>query len=292
MYNSILKDATGRTTLDIAVSKLLLAAIHYELGDRSKAMGYLSKILEDKESGILRFLGKYFEGKILIKEGKINSGLSLFDDALELTDLEPLRKEILFDYQSVLYRFKKYKESNKIADAILEIKESREEVITVNFIKARNYIGMGDMENAEIMLRESKELITSSDRQLRNERFVKYLEAELHFAKGNYEAANRELFRLKPNAQLELKSRIQLALGEYEKALEFADKAQEMHFNIKYLRLPFSLYQKGQIYEKMGNATEAQKSYEALIELWKDGDKDNPILIDAIKRLNSLKRES
>jgi len=290
MYNSILKDATE--VEDIVVSKLLLAAIHYELGDRSKAMGYLSDILEDEESGILKFVSKNFEGKILIKEGKINSGLSLFDDALELADLELLRKNILFDYQSVLYRFKKYKESNKIADAILEIKESREEVITVNLLKARNYIGMGDMENAEIMLRESKEIISSSDRQLRNERFVKYLEAELHFAKGNYEAANRELFRLKPNAQLELKSRIQLALGEYEKALEFADKAQEMHSNIKYLRLPFSLYQKGQIYEKMGNATEAQKSYEALIELWKDGDKDNPILIDTIKRLNSLKRES
>ena len=286
----MLKDATEVD--DVVLSKIVMAAINYELGNRSKAMDYLSEILEDEDSGILRFVGKQLEGMFLVREGKINAGLSSFEEALEMSELDVTRNGILYEIQKVWYKFKKYEQSNQIVDKKIEIMDSDEDLISANLYKGRNYIGMGDLPNAEKMLQKSKELINSSNRRLRNERAVKFLEAELHFAKGNYEAANRELFRLRPNDQLELKSRIQLALGEYEKALEYADKLQEQHYNVKYLRLPFSLYLKGQIYEKMGNATEAQKSYEALIELWKEGDKDNPVLIDAVKRLESLKRES
>ncbi|TFB14024.1 tetratricopeptide repeat protein [Candidatus Marinimicrobia bacterium MT.SAG.4] len=290
LYNSILQDATE--VEDVVVSKIVMAAINYELGNRSKAMSYLSEILEDEDSGILRFVGKQIEGMFLVREGKINAGLSLLEEALDMSEIDGIRNSVLYEIQQVLYKFKKYERSNQIVDKKIEIMDSDEDLISAYLIKGRNYIGMGDLSNAEKMLQDSKELIAISNRRLRNERLVKFLEAELHFAKGNYEAANRELFRLRPNDQLELKSRIQLALGEYEKALEYADKLQERHYNARYIRLPFSIYQKGQIYEKMGNATEARKSYEALIELWKDGDKDNPILIDAVKRLESLMQES
>jgi len=290
LFKTLIQNATEID--DIVESKVGLAFLNYELGNRSKAFSYLSDILEDEDSGILSFVGKQIEGMFLIREGKINSGLSLFEDALEMAEINEIRKDVLYIYQEVLYKFKKYEQSNKIVDKIIEIKDSDEDVIRANLHKGRNHIGMGDIPNAEMMLQKSKELISSSKRRLRNERLVKFLEAELHFAKGNYEAANRELFRLRPNDLLELKSQIQLALGEYEKALEYADKLQERHYNAKYLRLPFSFYLKGEIYEKMGNAAKAQKSFEALIELWKDGDKDNPILIDSIKRLAELKRES
>ena len=290
MYNSILKDATE--VEDVVVSKIVMAWINYELGNRSKAMSYLSDIFEDEDSGILRFTGKQIEGMFLVREGKINAVLSSVEEALELSELDITRNGVLSEIQKVLYKFKKYEQSNQIVDKKIEIMDSGEDLISANLYKGRNYIGMGDIPNAEKMLQNTKDLINSSNRRLRNERLVKFLEAELHFAKGNYEAANRELFRLRPNDRLELKSRIQLALGEYEKALEYADKMQQNHDAVRYLSLPFSLYLKGQIYEKMGNAGEAQKSYEALIELWKDGDKDNPILIDAVKRMESLKQES
>ena len=54
LYISVLKDATEVD--DVVLSKIVMAAINYELGNRSKAMDYLSEILEDEDSGILRFV--------------------------------------------------------------------------------------------------------------------------------------------------------------------------------------------------------------------------------------------
>ena len=278
--------------LDIIVAKIGLAVNNYELGDRRKAFEYLKEIDEYEDAGLVRYLGKLIEGQFLIYEGKINSGLRAFEDALAIAEENGGRRDVLYDLLSALHHFGRYELSNKATDLIFKYKGSTEDEVWVNLIKLRNYAAIGEIVKAEKELRKAKELVSNSSRRLQNEKEIKRGAAQIAFAKGDYEAANRELFRSKPTENLHLKSQIYIASGDYNKALESADRLGKYYLNNRFIDYPFSLYYKGQIYQKMGNATEARKNYEALIELWKDGDKDNPILVDTIKRLDSLKKGS
>ena len=46
----------------------------------------------------------------------------------------------------------------------------------------------------------------------------------------------------------------------------------------------------GFTYESMGDVEKAKKSYNALLDLWKNADKTNPELIDTKNRLKNLNR--
>ena len=246
--------------LDIIVAKIGLAVNNYELGDRRKAFEYLKEIDEYEDAGLVRYLGKLIEGQFLIYEGKINSGLRAFEDALAIAEGNGGRRDVLYDLQSALHHFGRYELSNKSTDLIFKYKGSTEDEVWINLIKLRNYAAIGEIVKSEKELRKANELVSNSSRRLQNEKEIKRGAAQIAFAKGDYEAANRELFRSKPTENLHLKSQIYIASGDYNKALESADRLGKYYLDNRYIDYPFSLYSKGQIYKKMGMATEARKN--------------------------------
>ena len=60
-------------------------------------------------------------------------------------------------------------------------------------------------------------------------------------------------------------------------------------FIMRPLQFPRSFYLMGQIYEKLNDSKSAMQSYQKLLDLWKDADKNIPELIDTKKRLARLK---
>jgi len=82
-------------------------------------------------------------------------------------------------------------------------------------------------------------------------------------------------------------------LGNWQKAIEETKTAQNCKYGwLQGIIYPKSFYWLGKIYEKKGDISRAIENYEKLLDLWKDADKDLPDLLDAKKRLASLKRIS
>tara|TARA_Y100001934_G_scaffold19682_1_gene22682 strand:+ start:577 stop:3204 length:2628 start_codon:yes stop_codon:yes gene_type:complete len=80
--------------------------------------------------------------------------------------------------------------------------------------------------------------------------------------------------------------------GEFKRALQYADNMQApTRENWSYdIIFPRGHYIRGLTYESMGDVEKAKKSYNALLDLWKNADKTNPELIDTKNRLKNLNR--
>ncbi len=85
----------------------------------------------------------------------------------------------------------------------------------------------------------------------------------------------------------------QIEIGQLDEALKSINRLQNK-FEIWWARAVFypkSFYLLGNLYEKKGDKAQAIRSYEKLIDLWKNGDQDLPELIDAKARLAKLKEK-
>jgi tetratricopeptide (TPR) repeat protein len=82
------------------------------------------------------------------------------------------------------------------------------------------------------------------------------------------------------------------AAGKFDEALKWLQKIPAVYDNNlgnRAVFYPKSFYLLGRIYEQKGDKQAAITNYEKLLELWKDGDKDLPELIDAKARLAKLR---
>lgn len=79
-------------------------------------------------------------------------------------------------------------------------------------------------------------------------------------------------------------------LEKGEKYLLQAQNVYDNQFGWRAVYYPKSLYLLGRIYEKKGDTSLAIDSYEKLLDLWKNADKDLKELIDARSRVSRLKR--
>jgi tetratricopeptide (TPR) repeat protein len=75
------------------------------------------------------------------------------------------------------------------------------------------------------------------------------------------------------------------AAGKYEEYL----KSYQVLGNETLERWILAHYELAKVFEQKGQPEEATKYYERFLEIWKDGDPDLPVLIDAKKRLAKLK---
>jgi len=80
------------------------------------------------------------------------------------------------------------------------------------------------------------------------------------------------------------KGEIDSAIVEYEKLITFDPNVWDYH-----LIHPKYHYHLGKLYEQTDQMEKAIKEYEKFLDIWKNADKDQPELIDAKKRLVSLK---
>jgi len=86
--------------------------------------------------------------------------------------------------------------------------------------------------------------------------------------------------------------------GEFDKSTNTLMQIQEVvqdhpDFGVRRsIFFPKSFYLLGKIYEKKGDTRLAIQNYEKFLDLWKEADEDLPDLIDAKKRLASLKEMS
>jgi len=121
------------------------------------------------------------------------------------------------------------------------------------------------------------------------------VEAELHFAKGEWEQAVSKYERLtKRISQLQTFTSYRSAqcyfeLGEIDRAVAEVGKAQGHYGWYHSFTYPQGFYLLGKIYEKKGDHKFAIENYKKFLDLWKDADADLPDLIEAKARLAKLK---
>ena len=127
----------------------------------------------------------------------------------------------------------------------------------------------------------------------------KALSFEKLAAEGNIEEALVQFQKIPiRNASMEwhyyTAAKLYINIGDYENALKCADEmqvptARNWRYDFVY---PRGHYIRGMTYEAMGDSKKAKKSYESLLELWKNADEGIPELVDTKARYKNLQKTS
>ena len=282
---------SANNTLEIIVSKMSIGRSLIGLRDYEKAYQLFGKIA-NSEKGAWKARALRLIGRLDVRLGKLSEGMRTFADALEIAETSGDSVVIMEDMANTLYYFGEYDKSNKIMEKILEHSRSEVDRARVHHRFGLNRSALKEFKEAERELDKIKSIVSRNETKFRNRYILNALTSRIYYDKGDYKAALDEYSGLKKNQNIRLKALIYLKLKEYDKALERAEYMQGPSIAPGYLYYPESFYIKGMIYEEMGNSSLARENYKALLDLWKDGDKDNPVLIDTQDRLNSLQTGS
>jgi len=125
------------------------------------------------------------------------------------------------------------------------------------------------------------------------------LKAVLYNLQGDIEKAMIEYDKLGVFSypfNFDLKAKFYEGAGDWDNVILTADDMQATFLygnnlvDSRYHSYPRAYYIKGKAYEEMGKPDLAIENYEALLELWKDADKEIPERRDTIKRLAALRK--
>ncbi len=133
--------------------------------------------------------------------------------------------------------------------------------------------------------------------------FPKYnyhVDGYVSMSSGNYGAAITNFKALEPfifHPDLYALAQCYLATEQLDNAIEALQRLQHSYYIFNPPSAPVnrarvlgkSFYLLGKVYEKKGDKKRASESYQELLTLWKDADKDIPELIDAKARVAKLK---
>ena len=222
--------------------------------------------------------------------GKVTTGIRNMLKSMDLLTDRGINFTILSKMVSTLTVHSEYEFALSLTDSLDSYLQSAEWKITHGYLKGLIYLRSGKTESAINIAADMQNLILDENRKIRNKHFLNSLNAEIHAAAGDYQSALDEYKHIPVNEGFLLKSELLRKLGRYEEALDVTIQMQKPERFEYFFEFPLSYYQRGLIYEEIGNAELAVKNYEKLLELWKDGDKKLPIRLDALKRLSDLKK--
>ncbi len=222
--------------------------------------------------------------------GKVTTGIRNMLKSMDLLTDRGINFTILSKMVSTLTVHSEYEFALSLTDSLDSYFQSAEWKITHGYLKGLIYLRSGKTESAINITADMQNLILDENRKIRNKHFLNSLNAEIHAAAGDYQSALDEYKHIPVNEGFLLKSELLRKLGRYEEALDVTIQMQKPERFEYFFEFPLSYYQRGLIYEEIGNAELAVKNYEKLLELWKDGDKKLPIRLDALKRLSDLKK--
>ena len=222
--------------------------------------------------------------------GKVTTGIRNMLKSMDLLTDRGINFTILSKMVSTLTVHSEYEFALSLTDSLDSYLQSAEWKITHGYLKGLIYLRSGKTESAINIAADMQNLILDENRKIRNKHFLNSLNAEIHAAAGDYQSALDEYKHIPVNEGFLLKSELLRKLGRYEEALDVTIQMQKPERFEYFFEFPLSYYQRGLIYEDMGNAELAIKNYDSLLDLWKDGDKNLPIRLDALKRLSDLKK--
>ena len=230
------------------------------------------------------------EAELDIQLGKVTTGIRKMSMNVNLIAIEFWRFITLSEIVATLITHSEYEFALSMTDSMDSYMRSVERKISQGYLKGVIYLRTGKTASAIKMATEMQNMILNEDRKIRGKHFLNMLNAEIHAAAGDYQKALDEYKHIPDDAGFLLRSELLRKLKRFEEALEVT-KQMEKPERFGYLfEFPLAYYQRGLIYEEMGNAELAVKNYEKLLELWRDGDKKLPIRLDAQKRLSDLKK--
>jgi len=121
---------------------------------------------------------------------------------------------------------------------------------------------------------------------------VKFLEARVNFARGNwdkvislYKTLGARSGWYQRDFSSYLIAQFYFEKGVFEEAIREVQNAQNYYGEFHAHIYPNSFYLLGKIYDKKGDPQRAIQNYEKFLDLWKDADEDPPDLIDAKKEV-------
>ena len=228
--------------------------------------------------------------KLDILLGKVTTGIRKMSKSVSLitgpVNNFSTREEIVI----TLIIHGEYDMALSLTDSMNNYSISAEWKLYQGYLKGLIYLRSGNEKSAINIAADLQDLILNENRRIRNKHMLNVFNAEIHAAAGDYQKALGEYGHIPEDEGLLLKSELLRKLKHFQEALEVTEQMQKPERFEYFFEFPLAYYQRGLIYEEMGNTELAVKNYEKLLELWKDGDKKLPIRLDAQKRLSSLKK--
>ncbi|MCH7818714.1 MAG: hypothetical protein IIB40_04060 [Candidatus Marinimicrobia bacterium] len=222
--------------------------------------------------------------------GKVTTGISKMVKSRSLISEQDFNFGTLNKMIITLIIHGEYDMALSLTDSMNNYSISAEWKLYQGYLKGLIYLRSGNEKSAINIAADLQDLILNENRRIRNKHMLNVFNAEIHAAAGDYQKALGEYGHIPEDEGLLLKSELLRKLKHFQEALEVTEQMQKPGRFESFFEFPLAFYQRGLIYEDMGNADLAIKNYEKLLELWKDGDKKLPIRLDAQKRLSSLKK--
>jgi serine/threonine protein kinase/tetratricopeptide (TPR) repeat protein len=179
-----------------------------------------------------------------------------------------------------------------------------------NLLLAYNFLQMGKLDSAQSHYKEMRSDIDYVESMKNTLVMVSgILESELLLAEGKPDGSigvYREARALKVKLGYDLEVRLYnfpplrdvvprafLQKGEPDSAISEYEKLTVIEPGSDDRRMinPVLHYKLAKLCEQRGKIEEAENEYKKFLEIWKDADKDQPLLIDAVKRLTNLQRK-
>ncbi len=245
--------------------------------DEKKAMGYRSLALLDM------YLGKYSSAIEHLKKAIVLNKLTDFPTATARNHLllaaAYKMREMMRDFIEQMKEFEQIHKQKYIAPTQLQA-------------AGTIYLRAGMIEDAERLLLDIS--AGMDENNLQDRIYYRILKGELDIAKENYSEAVDALemvSQLRRNSStLEALALALYKSGDPDRAIETYKELIELldigwDAQEDWLQAHIRL---GKIYEEIGDTENAAKYYRKLLDLWKEGDEDLPLLIEAKERLSKL----
>jgi len=230
------------------------------------------------------------QAELDIQLGKVTTGIRKMSTSIGLFEDRRPKFTTLVEMVFTLISHSEYEFALSLTDSMDSYLQSTERKIEQGFLKGLIYLMSGKTESAIKIAADMQIIILNEDRKIRDKHLLNMLNAEILAAGGDYQKAIDEYKHIPEDEGYLLKTELLRKLIRFEEALDITQQMQKPERFMSFIEFALSYYQRGLIYEDMGNAELAVKNYENLLELWKDGDKKLPIRIDAQKRLSDLKK--
>ncbi len=279
-------------------NSVVLQGWAYRIGGKYEdALSEYANLLQPDVPAVWQYRGKMISGNVYAEQGQYKKAIQLTREAIRI--IRPFEKQHVIRSMGSLAGYYSSSGDTVRAFSLLDSALAMNPVIDQErFIygqKGYLYAGSGNQE-------ELKKLIDTLNMP------AKQIGAELGWGLPNI--LNIELYRLQGDIDKakteydnlgwvyafdpELKARLFSAAGDWEKVISTTQEMQTstLYGNPRSYNYPRAFYYRGIAYEEMDKPELAIDNYEALLDLWKDADKEIPERRDTIKRLAALKKSS
>ena len=271
-------------------------------GNYEAALNKYAELFEPDVPAIWQFRGKMISSFVYAEQGQYKKAIQLTREAIRIG--RPFSEQnVIRSMISLAYNYSCIADTVRafsLLDSVLDMNPDMDWERQTYLVKGILYAGSGNQEEVrkliDILNMPKKQIGVTFSWDMPN-----ILKMKLFRLRGNTEKVMVEYNKLSQFSRLfnlDFKASLYGDARDWENVILTADEMQSSFLfgsilaDFRRKNYPRSFYIRGKAYEELGKPQLAIENYEALLDLWKDADKEIPERRDAIKRLTTLKKSS